>query len=118
MRSGAPQEGSESRRVILNIRTKIVSTANEIDPELSALVQKWAEQREKRWRAGWVHSMCLKCFRKRWPHGRYSSWQASSVLRRWEICCFCLQKHKDGIHKDRDPRRHELRCAGIHQTYV
>jgi hypothetical protein len=73
-------------------------------------------KREKQMKSGWIHSMCLKCFRKRWPHGKYSSWQVPVAFRQREVCCFCLQKHKDGIHKTRDPLNRELRCGGIHQT--
>jgi hypothetical protein len=58
--------------------------------------------------------MCLKCFRKRWPRGKSRAWQAPANLRQLEICCFCLQKHKDGIHKDRDPLNSELRGSGVH----
>jgi hypothetical protein len=60
------------------------------------------------------HSMCLKCFRKRWPRGKYSPWQVAPRFRTWETCCFCLERHKDGIHKERDPLSRELRCGGIH----
>ena len=84
--------------------------ANDFD----AYIEKWRAKYEKQKRAGWVHSMCLKCFRKRWPHGKYSSWQTPVKFRQWEVCCFCLQRHKDGIHKTRDPLNRELRCAGIH----
>jgi len=83
--------------------------------EYASKAQKWAAKAEKRRRAGWEHSMCLKCFRKRWPHGKYSSWQAPVGFRQWEVCCFCLQKHKDGIHKTRDPLNQELRCEEIHK---
>jgi hypothetical protein len=59
----------------------------------------------------WRHSMCLDCFRKRWPHGQYSSWQVPEKQRVWEICCFCLAKHKDGIHRRKDPKSRELKCG-------
>jgi len=52
----------------------------------------------------WRHSMCLKCFRKRWPRRKHWGWQVPEKLRIWEICCFCLAKHKDGIHWKRDPK--------------
>jgi len=61
----------------------------------------------------WQHSMCLACFRKRWPHGKYSSWQPAERLRRWETCCFCLRRHKSGIHKKKDPRSRELKCSAL-----
>ena len=60
------------------------------------------------------HSICLKCFRKRWPNGKYSSYQTPPRFRTWEICCFCPKKHKDGLHKPREPRNSELRCGGNH----
>lgn len=70
---------------------------NETTSDFDARIEKWKARYEKQKQAGWVHSMCLGCFRQRWPHG------------------FCLQKHKDGIHKTRDPLNRELRCAGIHR---
>jgi hypothetical protein len=60
------------------------------------------------------HSVCLKCFRKQWPRGRYSSWQVPGRFRKWEVCCFCLKKHKDGIHKPRGRNSSDLKCGGIH----
>lgn len=47
------------------------ANANDFD----AQIEKWNAKYEKQKRAGRVHSMCLKCFRKRWPYGKYSSWQ-------------------------------------------
>jgi len=58
----------------------------------------------------WRHSICLKCFRKRWPHGKYNSFRIPDPLRTWEICCFCLTKHKDGLHLKRNPKNTELKC--------
>jgi hypothetical protein len=95
-------------------RDEAMSSAKLTSGDLDALSEKWRAKYEKQKQAGWVHSMCLKCFRKRWPHGKYSSWQAPASLRQWEVCCFCLQKHKDGLHKTRDPLNRELRCNGIH----
>ena len=100
-RLGAPQENRD--------------TESRSSKDFGALIEKWAAKAEKRRQAGWEHSMCLKCFRKQWPHGKYSSWQIPLRFRQWEVCCFCLQKHKDGIHKTRDPLNRELRCEGIHQ---
>jgi hypothetical protein len=57
----------------------------------------------------WRHSMCLDCFRKRWPSGKHSAWQVPEKLRVREICCFCLSKHKDGIHRKKDPRSQETK---------
>ena len=92
-----------------------MSVANDSNSEkLDAADDKWLAKYEKQKQAGWVHSMCLNCFRKRWLHGKYSSWQAPIKFRQWEVCCFCLQKHKDGIHKTCDPLNPELRCEGIH----
>lgn len=62
------------------------------------------------------HSMCLKCFRKQWPHGKYSSWQVPVSARTWEVCCFCLKKHKDGIHKPRGRNSSDLECGGVHEN--
>ena len=59
----------------------------------------------------WRHSMCLKCFRKRWPRRKHWGWQVPEKLRTWEICCFCLKDNKDGIHWKRDPRSTELKCG-------
>jgi hypothetical protein len=64
------------------------------------------------------HSMCLECFRKRWPHGTYSSYQALKQMRTWEVCCFCLKKHKDGLSINREPRNKELKCGGTHLSGV
>ena len=61
----------------------------------------------------WRHSMCMECFRKHWPHGKYSSFQALPQLRQWETCCFCLKKHKSAIHIKRNPNNRELQCEGI-----
>ena len=91
-------------------------TADQHPEQFDTLMEKWRAKKEKQKQAGWEHSMCLKCFRKRWPHGKYSSWQVPMKFRQWEVCCFCLEKHKDGIHKTRDPLNTELRCAGIHQS--
>ena len=88
---------------------------NETTSDFDARIEKWKAKYEKQKQAGWVHSLCLGCFRQRWPHGKYSSWQTPARFRQWEVCCFCLQKHKDGIHKTRDPLNRELRCAGIHR---
>jgi len=93
------------------MRAAHITNANDFD----ALIKRWAAKRQKRKQAGWEHSMCLKCFRRRWPHGKYSSWQVPVGLRQWEVCCFCLLKHKDGIHKTRDPLNRELRCGGNHE---
>jgi hypothetical protein len=41
-------------------------------------IEKWQKKYEKQKHAGWVHSMCLKCFRKHWPHGIYTSFQQPS----------------------------------------
>jgi hypothetical protein len=60
------------------------------------------------------HNMCLKCFRKRWPHGRYSSYQSAPKFRRWEVCCFCLTKNKDGLYRQRESNNRELKCGGVH----
>ena len=47
-----------------------MSVANDSNSEkLDAADDKWLAKYEKQKQAGWVHSMCLKCFRKRWPHG-------------------------------------------------
>ncbi len=59
----------------------------------------------------WRHSMCVKCFRKRWPHGKISPKQIPESRRLWETCCFCGTKHKDGIHLKKDPRSRELQCG-------
>jgi hypothetical protein len=59
----------------------------------------------------WRHTMCLDCFRKRWPSGKHSAWQVPEKLRVREICCFCLSKPKDGIHRKKDPRSQELKCG-------
>jgi len=32
----------------------------------------------------------------------------------WEQCCFCVTKHKDGVHMKRDPRNPELCRAYPH----
>ena len=61
----------------------------------------------------WTHSMCMECFRKHWPHGKYSSFQTPVRFRQQETCCFCLKKHKSGISLKRDPRNRELKCAAI-----
>jgi hypothetical protein len=58
------------------------------------------------------HSMCLKCFRKRWPHGKYSPYQVPASLRAWQVCCFCLTKHKDALYLNREPGNRELKCGG------
>jgi hypothetical protein len=89
-------------------------TSSDLVARMEKRMEKWIAKYEKQKQAGWVHSMCLDCFRKRWPHGKYSSWQTPARFRQWETCCFCLQKHKDGIHKTRHPLSRELRCAGIH----
>jgi len=59
----------------------------------------------------WRHSMCLKCFRKRWPRRKFWGWQLPEKLRSWETCCFCSKKHKDGIHMKKDPQSKELKCT-------
>jgi hypothetical protein len=61
----------------------------------------------------WRHSMCIKCFRKRWPRRKIWPWQTPENLRQWEICCFCGEAHKDGIHMKKDPRSRELHCSAI-----
>jgi hypothetical protein len=96
----------------------IISDAANADllAKANARLKKWFAKQEKLEQAGWVHSMCLTCFRKRWPHGKYSSWQTPPGFRHWEVCCFCLKKHKDGIRKTRDPLNRELRCGGIHSS--
>jgi hypothetical protein len=38
-------------------------------------------------------------------------WQVAEKLRVWEVCCFCLSRHKDGIHRKKDPRSQELKCG-------
>jgi hypothetical protein len=86
------------------------------NPDHSDLIRSFEKKREKRRKAGWEHSICLKCFRKRWPNGKPWAWQVPASLRQREVCCFCLQKHSDGIHKTRDPQNRELRCMGIHQA--
>jgi hypothetical protein len=91
-----------------------VGQTNDTGSDFDARIERFIARNEKQKRAGWVHSMCLKCFRKRWPHGKYSSWQTPVGFRQWEVCCFCLQRHKDGLHKTRDPLNRELRCAGVH----
>jgi hypothetical protein len=55
--------------------------------DFDTILEAWQAKREKQQKAGWIHSMCLKCFRKRWPHGKYSSWQVPVALRQWEVCC-------------------------------
>ncbi len=59
----------------------------------------------------WRHSMCLDCFRKRWPRRKIWPWQVPERQREWEICCFCFEKHKSGIHMRKDPRSRELMCS-------
>jgi len=86
------------------------------NPDHSDLIRSFEKKREKRRKAGWEHSICLKCFRKRRPNGKPWAWQVPASLRQREVCCFCLQKHSDGIHKTRDPQNRELRCMGIHQA--
>ena len=71
--------------------------------DLDAFSDKWQKKYEKKKQAGWVHSMCLKCFRKHWLHGIHTSFQQPAKFRQWEVCCFCLGKHEDGIHITRDP---------------
>jgi hypothetical protein len=43
----------------------------------------------------------------------FRGWQIPEKMRVWETCCFCLTKHKDGIHWKRDPRSKELKCGGL-----
>ncbi len=45
--------------------------ADDASSDYDAHLEKWQAKDEKEKQAGWVHSMCLKCFRKRWPHGIY-----------------------------------------------
>jgi len=59
----------------------------------------------------WRHSMCIECFRKRWPRRKIWPWQVPEKLRGWEICCFCFEKHKSGIHMRKNPRSMELMCS-------
>jgi len=67
----------------------------------------------------WQHCICLKCFRKRQPHGKYESFRhPNAQLRDWEICCFCLGKHKDGLHLKMNPRSRELKCLGQQRDRV
>jgi hypothetical protein len=93
---------------------RLMGSTDDASSDFDARLEKWQAKYEKNKQARWVHSMCLKCFRKRRPHGIYLLWQTPVRFRQWEICCFCLQRHKDGIHKTRDPLNRELRCAGIH----
>jgi hypothetical protein len=65
----------------------------------------------------WRHSMCVKCFRKRWPRRKIWGWQVPEKLREWEICCFCFIRHKSGIHMRKDPRSRELMCS-VHAEKV
>jgi hypothetical protein len=55
------------------------------------------------------HSVCVECFRKR--RGKfYTGHQIPDPkLRVWEVCCFCLNKHKSGIHIRRSPAIRQLR---------
>src|SRR6478672_2482396 len=46
----------------------------------------------------WRHSVCITCFRKRWPRRPISPHQVPHYRRVWEQCCFCEIKHNDGIH--------------------
>ena len=59
----------------------------------------------------WRHSMCIKCFRKRWPRRKKWPHQIREDMRVWEQCCFYGARHKDGIHMKKDPRSRELLCG-------
>jgi len=59
----------------------------------------------------WHHSMCLKCFRKRWPKRKIWPHEIPEDMRVWQQCCFCGTRHKDGIRMRRNPRNRELWCG-------
>ncbi len=58
----------------------------------------------------WRHSMCKKCFRKLCPRGKIWAWQTPAPLRKWETCCFCLEKNNSGIYWKKNPNGRELKC--------
>ena len=59
----------------------------------------------------WTHSVCVECYRKRISKFYTGHQIPDPKLRSWEVCCFCLQKHKSGIHIKRSPKNRELKCA-------
>lgn len=59
----------------------------------------------------WHHSVCIDCFRRR-VSKHYTGHQIPDPkFRVWEICCFCLKRHKSGIHIKRNPKNRELKCG-------
>ena len=59
-----------------------MSSAKLTSDDLDALGQKWRAKYEKQKQDGWVHSICLKCFRKRWPHGKVRGLAGSGLSAR------------------------------------
>jgi len=65
---------------------------------------------------GYRHSICRKCWNKRRPRMSSVGHETPVRFRESETCCFCLERHKSGIHVAKNPKSTEIQCGGIHTS--
>ena len=51
----------------------------------------------------WRHSMCLDCFRKRWPSGKHSAWQVPENYECGKFAAFACRNTKTAFIERKIP---------------
>ena len=64
------------------------------------------------------HSMCRDCWKKARPGSSSVGHETPARHRVQEICCFCLKKHKSGIHVPKDKNDRSVKCTCTSQWGV
>src|SRR5450755_1978968 len=51
----------------------------------------------------WRHSMCRDCWNDKHKNVSSVGHEVPQRFRKWEMCCFCGKRHKDGINSRTNP---------------